>query len=234
MLRRTRQISTRSAFTAAAAALLTLGAAGVAAAQEVSAEIGLASEYVGKGAGKSDGQPAVNGTIGVSFGQVYGEVFASTADLSSGADSEIIATVGWVTEAVGFEWDLSAQHRELPGSRPGFDDSYQEYQVDVSRALGPVGTRFRVNYTPDGSGGTREAWWVELQGGVALDARTRATAAIAERTARGGADYVAWNIGAKRKLTDQIALDVRWYDTDSHEIGETHEGRLVGALTYAF
>jgi hypothetical protein len=27
---------------------------------------------------------------------------------------------------------------------------------------------------------------------------------------------------------------VRWYDTDSHALGDNYDGRLVGALTYAF
>jgi hypothetical protein len=38
----------------------------------------------------------------------------------------------------------------------------------------------------------------------------------------------------KQKLTDAVSADLRWYDTDEHDLGEPYEGRLVGALTFAF
>ena len=44
--------------------------------------------------------------------------------------------------------------------------------------------------------------------------------------------YNAWNVGAKQKLTDALAVDLRWYDTDSHELldarlGDYHHGELT-------
>lgn len=203
-------------------------------AQEFSGQVGVASEYVGKGIGKSAGDPSVNGTIEVEANGFYASVFASTAKLSNGADSEIITAVGWRPEAAGFDFDFQVMNRDLPGARPGTDSNYWEYQADASRKIGPVSTRLRVNYTPDGNGATREAWWVEAQGSVALSKSTKASAAIADRSAQGGAEYVAWNAGVKHKLTDRVALDVRWYDTDGHTYGEAYEGRLVGSLSVSF
>lgn len=215
-----------------ATATVTLPA--VADAQDFSGQIGVASEYVGKGLGKSDGDPSVFGSAELEAGDVYASVFVSTAKLSSGADSEIVSAIGYTPEVAGFDLDLSIVNRDLPGSRTGVDSNYMEYQADVSRAFGPVATRLRINYTPDGFAATREAWWIEAQGTIALDSRTKASAAIADRSADGGAEYVAWNLGVKRKLTDRIALDVRWFDTDGHRLGEAYEGRLVGALSLSF
>jgi uncharacterized protein (TIGR02001 family) len=206
----------------------------VAHAQSFGGQVAVASEYVGKGAGKSAGDPAVSGSVQVEGGGFYASVFASSANLSAGAHAEVITTVGYRPELAGFQFDLAVLNRDLPGSRSGYDRHYWEYQADASRKLGPVSTRLRVNYTPDGAGNTQEAWWVELQGGVAVDRKTRFTAAVADRSADGGAEYVAWNAGVKRKLTDNLALDVRWFDTDGHGLGESYEGRLVGALTFAF
>lgn len=192
------------------------------------------SEYVGKGLGKSDGEVAVSGEIEAGFGDFHASVFASTAKLSQGADAEVITTMGWAPEAAGFAFDFSVLNRDLPGTRAGIDSNYWEYQADVSREFGPVSARLRVNWTPDGFAATEEAWWVELQGGVKLAAPTKATAAVATRRAHAGADYTAWNVGVKHKLTDAVALDVRWFDTDQHDLGSAYEGRLVGALSYAF
>ncbi|MFN3932442.1 MAG: TorF family putative porin [Brevundimonas sp.] len=203
-------------------------------AQSFSGQVGVASEYVGKGAGKSDGNPSLFGSVEIESGAFYASAFASSADLSSGAHAEIVTAIGYRPEVAGFEFDVSVVNRDLPGSNPGYDGNYWEYQADASRKLGPVSTRLRVNYTPDGAGGTQEAWWVELQGGVAIDGKTKFTAAVADRSADGGAEYVAWNAGVKRKLTDNLALDVRWYDTDGHSLGEPYEGRLVGSIALSF
>lgn len=206
----------------------------VATAQDFSGQIGVASEYVGKGLGKSAGDPSVFGSAEIEAGSFYASVFVSSAELSSGAHAEIVSAIGYTPEVAGFDLDLSIVNRDLPGTRAGVDSNYMEYQADISRKLGPVAARLRVNYTPDGFAATQEAWWVEAQGTIALDSRTKASAAIADRSADGGAEYVAWNVGVKRKLTDQIALDVRWFDTDGHSLGEAYEGRLVGALSFSF
>ena len=203
------------------------------AAPDFSAQVGVASEYVGKGLGKSAGDPSVNGSVEISTGAFYANVFASTAKLSQGSDAEIVSAVGWRPEAAGYKFDLSVVNRDLPGTRAGVDANYWEYQADASRKIGPVSTRLRVNYTPDGFAATKEAWWVELQGTVSVGPKTKASVAIADRTADGGAEYAAWNVGVKHKLTEKLALDVRWYDTDSHALGENYDGRLVGALTFA-
>lgn len=218
-------------------ALITAGTAAlpaVAAAQDFSGQIGVASQYVGKGLGKSSEDPSVFGSVEIEAGQFYASVFASTAELSQGSVSEIVSAIGYRPEVAGFDLDLSLINRDLPGTRAGVDANYMEYQADISRKLGPVATRLRVNYTPDGFAATQEAWWVEAQGTIALDGKTKASAALAERSADGGAEYIAWNVGVKRKLTDQIALDVRWFDTDGHSYGEAYEGRLVAALSFSF
>lgn len=201
---------------------------------EFDGQVGVASEYIGKGIGKSAGEIAWSGQFEVSQGDFHASVFASTAELSQGSDAEIITTVGWAPEIAGFEVDLAVLNRDLPGTAAGVDSNYWEYQADVSRSVGPVSGRFRVNYTPDGFARTKEAWWVEAQAAYKISGKTKASAAVATRRAHGGADYAAWNVGVKQKLTDAVSLDLRWYDTDKHDLGEPYEGRLVGALTFAF
>lgn len=202
-------------------------------AQSVDFTFGVATENVGKGLGKSDGEPSVSGEVELGHGDFYATLSASTVDIAQGADTEIVAGVGYAPEVGAYKFDFSAVQKTLSGAATGYDNRFMEYQADVSRAVGPVGLRMRVNYSPDSSGGTEEAWWVELQGGMALGARSRATVALGERTQDGDRAYVAWNAGVKHKLTDKLALDVRWYDTDSHELGERYDGRLVAALTFA-
>jgi uncharacterized protein (TIGR02001 family) len=219
---------------AAFVAILTLAAGGMAHAQTFSLDVGVASQYVGKGLGKSDEEVAPFAKAEIGYGQAYANLFVSSASGSQGFDSEIVTTLGWRPEAASFALDVAAINRELPGARAGVDSNFWEYQADAARKLGPVAARLRVNYTADGFAATKEAWWVELQGTVAVGAKTKASAAVAERSADGGADYKAWNLGMKHKLADAFAIDLRWYDTDSHELGDNYDGRLVAAATYSF
>lgn len=219
---------------AAFVAILTLAVGGMAHAQTFSLDVGVASQYVGKGLGKSDEEVAPFAKAEIGYGQAYANLFVSSASGSQGFDSEIVTTLGWRPEAAGFALDVAAINRELPGARAGVDSNFWEYQADAARKLGPVAARLRVNYTADGFAATKEAWWVELQGTVAVGAKTKASAAVAERSADGGADYKAWNLGMKHKLADAFAIDLRWYDTDSHELGDNYDGRLVAAATYSF
>lgn len=205
----------------------------VASAQDINWQVGVASEYIGKGVGKSNGEIAPFGSIEASTGQVYASVFGSTAEISSGADAEIVTTIGWRPTVGDVKFDLAILNRDLPGSRDGVDSNYFEYQADATRAFGPVTTRLRVNYTPDGFAATQEAWWVELQGSMAVGPKTKASVSIADRSADGGAEYTAWNAGLKHKLTDNINLDVRWFDTGDHGLGEPYEGRLVASISFS-
>lgn len=217
-----------------AAVALSAAMAAPAAARSIDVQLGVASEYMGKGASKSAGDPSVNGVVEMSRGAFYGSVFASTAKLSQGSDAEIITSLGWRPKAAGFAFDLSAMYRDLPGTRAGIDANYWEYQADVSRKLGPVATRLRVNYSPDGFAATKQAWWIEAQAAAPVGPRTRLSGAFGVRSADGGADYNAWNLGVKHNLGERWSADVRWYDTDGHALGENYDGRLVGALSFNF
>jgi uncharacterized protein (TIGR02001 family) len=212
-------------------------AAQPAAAQEVDVEgrIGLASEYVGKGLGKSDGVVAPFAEIGASLNGFYVNAFASDAASSKGADAEVILAVGWAGEVQGFDVDAQVMRREMLGEISGYDSVYTEYQVDVSRDFGAGWAgRLRVNYSSDGYGPSREAWWVEAQATVRLTGADKLSFAVADRTSENGSDYTAWNIGVKHRFTPEISGDLRWYDTDAHDLGDRYDGRLVAALTYSF
>ena len=199
-----------------------------------SVEIGAATEYVGKGLGKSDGDPSIFAGVQATHGGFYGKVWASSADLPQGINAEIITSLGYKTRWAGNGLNISVMNRELTGAPDTLDSNYFEVQGDLGRRLGPVNTRLRVNYSPDGFSASEEAWWVELNGSVNVAEATRVSAAFANRASDGGADYNAWNVGATHDLNDNLAVDVRWYDTDAHFRGERYDGRLVAALTASF
>ena len=217
------------------AVLLSASIAAPAFAGEISGKVGLASEYLGKGLGKSDQDPAVSASLRWTQDGFYADAFYSQAASSRGADAEVILTGGYVAEFGDYELDSQLLYREMTGEQNGVDSGYFEAQFDLSRDFGKTFSgRMRVNYSPDTYGSTDEAWWIEAQGGAKIYDGGKLTVAYGLRRTENGTDYDAWNIGLKHKFTKAFSGDLRWYDTDGHEFGERYEGRLVAALTYSF
>jgi len=218
--------------------LVTAAVPAVASANEktdVSFEIGAATEYVSKGVGKSMGEPHVYGTVTASNGPAYIKVYATPVEMSKGSDSEILTTVGVTPKAAGLEFDFKGIYRLRPGTDPGVDSTYGEVEADVTKKAGPVSTRLRVNYSPNGFAASKEAWWVEGQTTVKVAAKTKVSAALGVRKVENGTDYTAYNIGVRQSLTKHVEADVRWYGTSRGDDlrGEYRPG-LVGSLILKF
>ena len=215
--------------------VLGLTVAAPAMAGEFSGKVGLASQYLGKGLGKSDQDPAFSGSVRWTQDGFYGDAFVSQAASTKDAEAEVILTGGYVAELGEFELDSQLLYREMVGEQNGVDSGYFEAQFDLSRDFGKTFSgRLRVNYSPDTYGGGEEAWWVEAQGGAKLYEGGKLSVAYGLRRTENGTDYDAWNVGVKHRFTKAISGDLRWYDTDGHDFGERYEGRLVAALTYSF
>lgn len=204
-------------------------------ADPVSGQVGIASEYIGKGLGKSDEDPALFGSVRWESEGFYVNGFASQASSSRDADGELIVATGYERAVDGWSLDGQVMYRYMTNETNGVDSGYYEFQGDVSRKLADrLSGRFRVNYSPDTYGGGEEAWWTEAQATVTLTPRDKLSVAYGWRRIDNGADYDAWNIGVKHSFTRGIAGDLRWYDTDGEALGSRYEGRLVASVAYSF
>ena len=210
--------------------------AGRAAAEEVklSGTAQVATDYMSKGTSKNDGRPALSGSAEASVGAFYAGTWASDAFTSQGGDAELHLYAGARPELAGIKWDFRAMAKTIPGTIPGVQESYAEFRADATRAFGRAKARIRVEYSPDNYGATEQAWWVEGQLSHPVGPRLTVSAALGRREQDGGADYTAWNAGGTVKSTDRVGLDMRWYDTDSHELGRVYRGKVVAALAVAF
>lgn len=216
-----------------ATACLVAGAPAIA--DPVSGQVGVASEYTGKGLGKSDEEPAVFGSVRWQTNGFYLNGFASEAASTRGADAEVIVAAGYEREFGDWGVDVQVMHRQMTGETNGVDSGYLEFQADVSRDLTDrLSARMRVNYSPDTYGSTDAAWWSEAQLTFKLTSTDKLSVAYGQRRVDNGSDYDAWNVGVKHKFTPAIAGDLRWYDTDEHDLGSRYDSRLVASLSYSF
>ncbi|HEX6858929.1 MAG TPA: TorF family putative porin [Caulobacteraceae bacterium] len=194
----------------------------------------LATQYVSKGAGKSDGDPHASLTLEHGLFAGYAGVWAGNVSTSQGADAEVHLYAGAKRDIAGINLDGRAMHKSLPGTRDGVQDQFWEFRADASRPFGKTKARLRIEYAPDSYAATRQAWWVEGQLSRNISQKWNASAGVGRREQAKGSDYTAWNAGVRYALTKAAGLDVRWYDTDSHELGRNNEGRLVAALSLGF
>lgn len=204
------------------------------AAEGWSGNVTAASQYISKGIGKSGGDPHLSLRLEHDLGPLYGGAWWGNVRTSQGADSEVQIYVGRKQTLAGVGLDLQAIYKTLPGTRGDLQNGHLELRTDASRAFGPNTLRLRVEYSPDSYAAVKQAWWVEGQVSRKLTDRLSALAAVGAREQEGGAGYTAWNAGLRYAASRKVAVEARWYDTDSHRLSDNHTGRLVASLTRSF
>ena len=156
---------------------------------------------------------------------------------SNGSELEMSLIAGWRPQVMGFDLDLSAEHKWLVDADLTDDAGAWEFTADVIRSIGPFEGRLRLQHTPDGVGST-EAWtWYEARAAWDQSPTLSWSAGIGQREQEAGIDYVGWDVGATWALNDRLELDARWHDTDADGMPptamESYEGRfVVGIATY--
>lgn len=197
-------------------------------------EIGAGTDNRSKNASKTNGDAYAYGIVDWAPNDAfYVSGIAEGVD-SSGADWETKVTVGWTPQFAGFDFDINAAHKWLIDPIPGTDDDAWEFTANMSRSVGPASARLQYQYSPDSTGATESFTWVEARVGWEFTPRLEATAAVGRREQRNSVDYTGWNLGATYALTQNLDLDVRWYDTDVDVPSDQYDSALVAKVSLAF
>ena len=198
--------------------------------------VGAASDNRSKGASKSDGEAYVFGEAEWenASGLFYAGSGLQTIKSSSGSELELEIGAGLRPEVAGFDLDLNVTHKSQIDAAPTYDDNAWELTADVKRSIGPASGRVRLQYSPDGMGGTEVWTWVEARLGWDFTNRLEGTAAIGRREQDNSLDYTAWNAGFTYALTDNIDAELRYYATDADVPGEQYADSLVVGISLAF
>lgn len=231
---RTAALPAPTAALAAALAALTGFAAAPATAQslldDLGFEIGAGTDNRSKNASKTQGDAYAYGIVDWTpgGGDFYVSGSAEGVD-GGGSDWETKLMAGWTPQFAGFDFDINVAHKWRVDAVPGHDDDSWEYTANVSRSIGPASARLQYQYSPDSLGATGSFSWVELRAGWAFTPRVRGTAAVGRREQRNAPDYTGWNLGATVGLTDQVDLDLRYYDTNLDIPGDRQYDQTVAA-----
>ena len=224
----------RMAALAVAAGLVSLAAPASAQTEvDVAFNVGVVSDYVFRGASQTDEEPALQGGVDITAGSFYAGVWGSNVDFFDDTDAEVDFYGGFRGEKGGFALDAGVIFYAYV-NEPNFADyNYTEFKLAASRAIGPASIGAAVYYSPDFFGIDESATYYELNGGFAPVEKLTISGAVGQQTLDVTDDYVTWNVGATYALLDNVAIDVRYHDTDV-DGATAYEDRIVGGLKFLF
>lgn len=223
---------TALACAAALAVLLTAGAASAQDTPEIAWNLGVTSDYVFRGYSQTTEDPAIFGGVDVTVGSFYAGAWASNVDFGDDTDAEVDLYGGYRTEAAGFAVDVGVVGYLYVSQPSGADYDYAELKAAASRAFGPVTLGAAVYWSPDFFGADEEATYVEANAAFSPAAKWTVSGAVGHQSLDVNADYATWNAGVAYALSDNVAIDVRYHDTDVS--GPLSDDRVVGALKFLF
>lgn len=232
----------KSRFAAAAATLLlATGVAVQANAQEAPPQwafnVAGTSDYVFRGVSQTEEDLAISAGVDLTVGSFYAGAWASNVSFPGDdyTQAEIDLYGGVRTEAAGWNLDLGVIGYIYASQPDGADYDYAEIKVAASRAVGPATVGAAVYYSPDFFGASEdEATYIEANAAVSPADKWTLSGAIGRQFLSSDFDYTTWNLGAAYQLTSNLAVDVRYHDTDEQDFGDIYGSRAVASLKATF
>lgn len=224
----------RNAFACAAAAAALLSAPAVLAQDgpDVSYNAGVVSDYVFRGFSQTGEDPAIQGGIDITAGSLYGGVWASTVDFGDTTDAEVDFYGGYRTELGGFNVDVGGIVYLYVNAPALTDYHFVEIKAAASRAIGPVTLGAAVFWSPDFYGVDEKATYLEGTAAFTPAEKWTVSGAVGNQWLDVSDDYTTWNAGVGYAATDNISIDVRYYDTDVD--GQLSEDRYVVGVKFVY
>ena len=104
----------------------------------------------------------------------------------------------------------------------------------IANTSAPATLGAGVYYVPDSYSGIDHSLYYEVNAAFSPTAKVSLSGAVGHQTFDGPGDYVTWNVGAAYALTDNLAVDLRYHDTDKHRFGKIYDSRVVLSLQATF
>ena len=192
-----------------------------------------ASNYIFRGISQTANAAAIFGSGRVTYDNFYAGVGMENVDFHNSTSAEYDLSAGWAPVIHGFKLDLGV-------IRYGYIDQPAHTEIDTTELKAAVAHDFgkatlgaAVYYSSDYFGTHRNDVYVEGNGAYRLTRRLTLSGA-AGRQSDGLVDHTTWNAGATYAFTKHLALDLRYADTDQHELGKIYDSHFTAAIKASF
>ncbi|MFA5493642.1 MAG: hypothetical protein WC247_02605 [Porticoccaceae bacterium] len=200
---------------------------------DLSGLISLASDGISKDTSETDENPQAVLYLEAAHGAFFTGAKLKNIKGADGSDFQHEYSVGIKGDKAGFQLALQVAYKiKEGGSLP--DDSHVEWKGDISRTFERTTAKLEVEYSPDSSGPTKKATWINGSLAQKLNDKWSVSGGIGTRKLSPAKDYNGIDLGVTYGLFENTSLDLRYYDTDRHEYGKGNEERLVLKLTQKF
>jgi uncharacterized protein (TIGR02001 family) len=190
-----------------------------------SGNVALTSDYVFRGISQTNENPAIQGGFDAAYGSFYAGTWASNLDFGTDGAGQNIANVE-VDVYAGFKPTLGPVSTDFgvagyfyPGAKDdGANLDYFELYAKGSVApVEPMTLGAAFYYSPEFSGKTGDAYYVEANAGYTLTEALGVSGAVGYQDVEDGIlgedNYTTWNLGGTYSLAG-FGLDLRYHDTD--------------------
>jgi uncharacterized protein (TIGR02001 family) len=179
---------------------------------------GFFSNYVFRGITQTSDAPAVQGNIDYVFdnGLKFG-VWGSNVDFSD-ASSEFDVYAAYTQTVDSWTGEVGAVYYYYPGTADVNDIDYGEIYASLGYDFGVASLTGSVNYSPDFTGGTGEAWYSRLYGKVPLPYDLALDGWVGYQSVEKNSvlalpDYTDWALGLAYTY-ETFTLKGQYTDTD--------------------
>jgi uncharacterized protein (TIGR02001 family) len=193
-----------------------------------------ASNYIFRGVSQTENQPVIFGSAKVTYDHFYAAVGGENVNFHNSIDAEYDLSAGWTPSFDGFNFDVGA-------IRYGYVNEPPHVSIDTIEIRGAVSHKFdklklgvALNYAPDYFGTKQSGTYFEGNVAYAITDQLAASGAVGQQTISAGNGFSTWNLGASYAFTKNLALDLRYYDTDTHRFGTLYRSHYVAALKLGF
>lgn len=203
----------------------------------ISGFVDVTSRYVSRGTDQNtNGNPAIQGgltyTTATGF---YATAFASTMNFGEGTTKELDFFAGKKTTFGKTTVDVSVASINYPDNKLPWN--FVEYDVKVDHPVGKGSVGAWIGYTDHYFNIFGQGLWTEVHGSYPLTDKLSVSGAVANQALKNNYDYRTWNVGATYMVTPTISADLRYSNTDRHDLDpifNTYGQRVSATFTKSF
>jgi uncharacterized protein (TIGR02001 family) len=192
-----------------------------------------ASDYVFRGISQTENGAAVFGSARVSYDNLYAGVGMENVNFHNSTSAEYDLSAGWTPVVYGFRVDLGVV-------RYGYIDQPVHTEIDTTEVkavvlhdFGPVTLGGAVYYSGNYFGSHRDDVYGEGRASYRITPKLTVSGA-AGRQSGGLSDHTTWNVGATYTFIKHVSLDLRYADTDEHDLGKIYGSHYTASIAAAF
>lgn len=202
---------------------------------DISFNLGAATDYVYHGVSQSDGNPQLSAGVDTTlWGVGYVGTWISRADFDNGTDAEYDLYVGARPQLGPVTLDLGVIYYGYINQAVGPKQDFVVFKLGGAIPLGAATLGAEVHHSNDFFGQTGKATYVELNGAMPIAEKFKVSGALGHQKVAYDGDYTTWNLGVSYAVNDVVGLDLRYHDTDAHDLGDIYDGRVVLGVKAAF